>query len=1400
MAEMIKAYIVPPAYRLNRNPGQVPSKKRMRTLGQVQVLSRLGARSGEGANNLVLGKLAGRPERMAMQGKDPFAMPGNLTEERLLAQDDPMLSPGSVVAHMGLDATETAKWTKFLETTTANSQNEVVFRKAVMEKLLESGWEGQMRKAVFARALSHWRTVQKARRFILDLEKGERGPRGGNIIGRDKKGNPIYGKDEPGKVRPKREPVREPREPTTMTEGMKLTAGMLVRGTYGGKPFVGVVQAVRQVETVRGSSVQVGEATIKVDKPATLAGVYGDSEGREVLYAVTTEKGELADSRFVEGAAGKVYGYDVEGEPILDRKAADQRNAGYQAALKGLDEFELRVWDHLLKRKTMVVTGEHARGVERLDPTGKGKPPGNAEEREANQKATRQALQKLWKRGMVSVKSRTGETSVLVPDEGWAYTDQNTDYLRTKLRAVAKYGASAVGKYTGKFKPREDEQSRKSEQFFIDLEKAGQAEMFTLTEPPAPKQEELASTAKRTTSQQFYMGPRGGKWADPEHTIPWGGESGGLAGQQTVLSPTAQDVTRKQHESPVLKDIVERQGRAFTKYLRASIKAREEGDNKAQVVALAQAEKAATNVQAALVELGETREATDWAGYAKKARHRKESVHYGYSILRSERFLLMPDAFQKALFIGPRGGKWADAKHTIPWTPPKGKKVHVIDMTGKDGKVTKLEEPVESMPEKDFEAYIEASTKERKEALAKVKKTLKVGAEYANAEGTQFGVLLKEVAGETPYRVQWYDKQGLSGHSEVGSEEKAAEMLLSDLGYGIEPSPGSFDKLAILTPSRVLPTGWEQIPKGEFKPETIQTGQQVAVRVSWGGIQKYERLASGEFQKVDAPDFKLSPEEFARQVEVYRAQVAVQPVEVPKPTFEIKREPVTLEQLGVWEEGENPEPDITIPEKIKPKWGQHPKQKQAHLPEDPGGVVRAMVPGVMVRRHAEGGQHASVLLKVAENQWARFYVSGRRELGNKIYTDEWAASQVETADNISIVSPPKPKAKPAETFTIPERAVGVEFVGNIARTVDAKGDDVEIIGNIGDPEVRKRVAEIRVEQQEGKPETRKDLQAAGYRNVGKSSDLHRYGYNISHWFNVKTKEQAVEYVPRTEPGKWSAKGRPSYVTRTYEQQVAVHEAIGAPVQPPESAGPAQGEMFRSEEKAMPATAQILTPDELRKHLYEWKEVQGGKTVYHYTGKKAGKRADKRKVKKLREQVEELKENIKQAHAAGDIVAERKVRHQAAKLLRDVARLTGKKKWEKRAEKIIQTQTFASQPVTVTRSMDAQPLQKAEARGGTYYKRMPTAKAGNKKKWRYFYEQDKYDGRDDAHTGGEDNARTHLSRKIMKCVGEKGCDAKAMGPLVKKFGAKKVAEVLRENQKGGTLAFKKGRFSLCKRKG
>jgi len=75
--------------------------------------------------------------------------------------------------------------------------------------------------------------------------------------------------------------------------------------------------------------------------------------------------------------------------------------------------------------------------------------------------------------------------------------------------------------------------------------------------------------------------------------------------------------------------------------------------------------------------------------------------------------------------------------------------------------------------------------------------TINVGVEYSNSEESLFGVLLVEISkSDMPYRVQWYDHQGFSGHSEVSSINKAIE-LISDLGDNVKLSPGSMDKIFV---------------------------------------------------------------------------------------------------------------------------------------------------------------------------------------------------------------------------------------------------------------------------------------------------------------------------------------------------------------------------------------------------------------------------------------------------------------------------------------------------------------------------------------------------------------------------------------------------------------------------
>lgn len=106
------------------------------------------------------------------------------------------------------------------------------------------------------------------------------------------------------------------------------------------------------------------------------------------------------------------------------------------------------------------------------------------------------------------------------------------------------------------------------------------------------------------------------------------------------------------------------------------------------------------------------------------------------------------------------------------------------------------------------------------------------------------------------------------------------------------------------------------------------------------------------------------------------------------------------------------------------------------------------------------------------------------------------------------------------------------------------------------------------------------------------------------------------------------------------------------------------------------------------------------------------------------------------------------------------------------------------------------LRKAEARGGSYHRRV----MGKSGRYRYYYDPEKYDSRDDAHLSGADAAKSY----IRKCVtaqltkaGKKGCDVGELQPLAKKYGAKTVANVLRQSRDDGFLTYSGRRLRLSK---
>lgn len=70
------------------------------------------------------------------------------------------------------------------------------------------------------------------------------------------------------------------------------------------------------------------------------------------------------------------------------------------------------------------------------------------------------------------------------------------------------------------------------------------------------------------------------------------------------------------------------------------------------------------------------------------------------------------------------------------------------------------------------------------------------------------------------------------------------------------------------------------------------------------------------------------------------------------------------------------------------------------------------------------------------------------------------------------------------------------------------------------------------------------LHRAGYCDMVAFSDLHDYGYQGRRWFNPWSKDWLVVFSPRW---KADAKRLPRVVVQVYEEQVAFHRAIGAPV-------------------------------------------------------------------------------------------------------------------------------------------------------------------------------------------------------------------------------------------------------------
>lgn len=106
------------------------------------------------------------------------------------------------------------------------------------------------------------------------------------------------------------------------------------------------------------------------------------------------------------------------------------------------------------------------------------------------------------------------------------------------------------------------------------------------------------------------------------------------------------------------------------------------------------------------------------------------------------------------------------------------------------------------------------------------------------------------------------------------------------------------------------------------------------------------------------------------------------------------------------------------------------------------------------------------------------------------------------------------------------------------------------------------------------------------------------------------------------------------------------------------------------------------------------------------------------------------------------------------------------------------------------------LEKAEARGGSYHRRVTNSKG----KHRYYYDPEKYASSKDAHVSGGEAKKACITKAVSTLVegAEKGCGVEEMKGIAKKFGSKEVASHLKKQcAEGGTMEYKGGKFKLKK---
>lgn len=122
-------------------------------------------------------------DRLVSQPPPPWSA------ERLLAK--PVFTTRGAVSDLGLDRAVENEWAGFLQKAVYNSPYEHTMRQQVMERLVREDWDPELRKVMFQRAMSLYRSIDKSMIEVIhpdelckakkeaEPKKRESSPRGG---------------------------------------------------------------------------------------------------------------------------------------------------------------------------------------------------------------------------------------------------------------------------------------------------------------------------------------------------------------------------------------------------------------------------------------------------------------------------------------------------------------------------------------------------------------------------------------------------------------------------------------------------------------------------------------------------------------------------------------------------------------------------------------------------------------------------------------------------------------------------------------------------------------------------------------------------------------------------------------------------------------------------------------------------------------------------------------------------------------------------------------------------------------------------------------------------------------------------------------------------------------------